>query len=227
MTRLASVVALGLAHLALAQPDAGAARPVIAVLYFDVDEKLGDLTMFRKGLAEMVITDLVAAGSIDVVERARIEDALAELKLQATKNFDQKTAVQVGGMVGAHYQITGTILRTSKDALLLEARVFRLSDLKVVVTARAKITNDDILDGQQVLVGKLLSGLSDAAKLSAPVAPPKKAVKLSLDTAMKYSRSLEARDRKEPEKAKELLNQVVKEQPDFILARLDLAALAR
>lgn len=226
MTRLASFAAVTLAASALAQADGGAARPVVAVLYFDVDDKLGELTMFRKGLAEMLITDLVGAGNIDIVERARIEDAMKELKLQGTKNFDQKTAVQVGGMVGAHYQVAGTILRPSKDALLLEAKVFRLSDLKVVVAARAKVTSDDILEGEQALVNKLIAGLSDTAKLTLS-APQKKAVKLKLDTAVKYGQALSAKDEKDKEKAKTLLNQVVAEQPDFILARLDLAALAK
>lgn len=226
MTRLASLAALTLAAVVHAQPDAGSARPVVAVLYFDVDDKLGDLTMFRKGLAEMLITDLVAAGNLDVVERARIEDAMKELKLQGTKNFDQKTAVQVGGMVGAHYQVAGTILRPSKDALLLEAKVFRLVDLKIVVTARAKVTSEDIFEGEQALVAKLIAGLSDTAKLTL-AARPKKAVKLKLDTAVKYGQALSAKDEKDKEKAKTLLNQVVTEQPDFILARLDLAALAK
>lgn len=226
MTRLASFAALALAATASAQADAGASRPVVAVLYFDVDDKLGDLTMFRKGLAEMLITDLVAAEKLDVVERARIEDAMKELKLQGTKNFDQKTAVAIGGMVGAHYQVAGTILKPSKDALLLEAKVFRLVDLKVVVTARAKITSDDILEGEQVLAAKLIAGLSDTAKLQLAT-PPKKAVKLKLDTAVKYGQALAAKDEKDKEKAKALLNQVVTEQPDFILARLDLAALAK
>lgn len=227
MTRLAFLAGLALATSVAAQPDAGVSKPVVAVLYFDVDDKLGDLTMFRKGLAEMLITDLVSAGGIDVVERARIEDAMKELKLQSTKNFDQRTAVQVGGMVGAHYQVAGTILRPSKNTLLLESKIYRLLDMKVVVTARAKITSDDILEGEQQLVAKLVAGLADASKLALAVPPAKKAVKLKLDTAAKYGESLEARDAKDPAKAKTLLDQVVKEQPDFILARLDLAALAK
>jgi TolB-like protein len=226
MTRLALLAGLAVATSVGAQPDAGVGKPVIAVLYFDVDDKLGELTMFRKGLAEMLITDLVTAGGIDVVERARIEDAMKELKLQSTKNFDQKTAVQVGGMVGAHYQVAGTILRPSRDALLLEAKIYRLLDMKVVVTARAKITSDDILDGEQQLAAKLIAGLADTSKL-ALAAPAKKAMKLKLDTAAKYGESLNARDAKDKAKAKTLLDQVVKEQPDFILARLDLAALAK
>ena len=226
MTRLAFLAGLALATSVAAQSDAGVSKPVIAVLYFDVDDKLGDLTMFRKGLAEMLITDLAPSGNITVVERARLEDVMGELKLQSTKNFDQKTAVQVGGMVGAHYQVAGTILRPSKNALLLESKIYRLVDMKVVVTARAKITSDDILEGEQQLVAKLVAGLADASKLVL-VVPAKKPVKLKLDTAAKYGESLEARDAKDTVKAKTLLDQVVKEQPDFILARLDLAALAK
>ncbi len=226
MTRLASVAAFALATMAAAQPDGGVERPVVSVLYFDVDDKLGDLTMFRKGLAEMLITDLAPSGNITVVERARLEDVMGELKLQSTKNFDQKTIVQIGNMIGAHYQIAGTILKPSKDSLLIEAKVISLLTTKVVVTARARITNDDILDGEQVLVAKLIAGLADGTKLKLE-APAKKAVKLKLDTAVKYGQALAAKDQKDPEKAKVLLNQVVTEQPDFILARMDLAALAK
>lgn len=225
MTRLLICLALASTPV-FAQPDAGSA-PVVAVLYFDVDEKLGDLTMFRKGLAEMLITDLVAAEKLRIVERSRIEDALKELKLQSTKNFDQKTAVAIGGMVGAQFQVAGTILKPSKDSLLLEAKVFRLVDMQVIVTARARITSDDIFEGEQQLVKKLLTGLADAAKVSIDSKPAPKPMKLKLDTAVKYAKALDAKDVKDPVKAKQLLNEVVTEQPDFILARLDLASLAK
>lgn len=225
MTRLVLIAALSVAATAFAADDAGT-KPVVAVLYFDVDERLGDLTMFRKGLAEMVITDLVSAGGVTVVERARLEEALKELKLQSTKNFDQKTAVAIGGMVGAQFQIAGTILKPSKDSLLLEAKVFRLVDMTVVATARARITSDDVFDGEQQLVKKLIAGLADGAKLKLSTPTPK-AFKLKLDTAVKYGKSLEARDARDPGTAKKWLDEIVAEQPDFILARLDLDSLAK
>ena len=48
-----------------------------------------------------------------------------------------------------------------------------------------------------------------------------------MESVLKGRQALSAKDEKDKEKAKTLLNQVVAEQPDFILARLDLAALAK
>jgi len=211
-----------------AQPrDAGlpGPRPIVSVLYFDVDEKLNELTVFRKGLAELLITDLVAAGSLQVVERSRLDDALRELKLQGTKNFDPATAVRVGGLVGAQFQIVGSILPRGKTGLVIDARVVRLVDLTVVKSARAVLQGDDILEGEQLLVSRLLDGLADATRL--PMVRPVKAGALPLKSAVKFAQALSAKDANDPSTARALLAQVVAEQPDFILARLNLAAMAR
>ena len=42
---------------------------------------------------------------------------------------------------------------------------------------------------------------------------------------MKYAQSLQAKDKKNPATQKKLLAEVVKEQPDFKLAQLDLLSL--
>lgn len=77
-------------------------------------------------------------------------------------NFDQKTIVQEDRQHDRRaLPDRRTILKPSKDSLLIEAKVISLLTTKVVVTARARITNDDILDGEQVLVAKLIAGLAD------------------------------------------------------------------
>jgi TolB-like protein len=215
-----------LARLAFAQADAGVLKPVVAVLYFDVDDRLGDRTIFRKGLAEMLITDFVESRQLTVVERSRLEDVLKEQKLQQTKAFDQATAVKLGRLLGAHYQVTGSIQPHTKGRLLLEARVISVLESVNVTSARAIVADDDVLAAEQELVVKLLKGLSDPTKITL-TPPAKKTFKLPLDTAVKYAQALDAKDAKEPEKQKALLTDVLKAQPDFILARVDLAALAK
>jgi len=225
MTRLALVLAVTLAAIALAQPDGGARKPVVAVIYFEVDDRLGELTVFRKGLAEMLITDLVASERLTVVERARLEEVTKELDFKDSKYFRNGKTIELGDLLQAQWKITGTILPV-KQGLIIEARLISMLTAQIVKTARVVIARDDVLEGEQKLADKLLAAIADAEKLTLPV-PQRKAVKLNLDTAVKYSQSLEARDTKNPEKAKALLNQVVTEQPDFILARLDLAALSK
>jgi TolB-like protein len=215
-----------LARVALAQADGGTPRPVVSVLYFEIDDRLGDLTLFRKGLAELLITDLVESQKLAVVERARLEDVLKEQKLQGTKAFDQSTAVKLGQLLGAQYQVTGTILPHVKGKYLIDARVISVLEAKVIASARAIVIDDDVLAGEQELVAKLLKGLTDPTRLALPP-PPKRTYKLPLDAAVKYAQALDAKDGKQPEKQKALLTEVLKAQPDFILARVDLAALAK
>src|SRR5882724_7355772 len=91
--------------LAAADP----ARPVISVLYFDNKSTNADLDVMRKGLADMIVTDLVAWDGVTVVERDRLEAVLAELKLQSSKKLDAATAVKVGKLIGAQYYLTGAM----------------------------------------------------------------------------------------------------------------------
>lgn len=225
MTRLALLAAFALATAAFAQPDGGVRKPVVAVVYFEVDDRLGELTVFRKGLAEMLITDLVASDRLTVVERARLEEVTKELDLKDSKYFKNGKAIEIGDLLQAQWKITGMILPV-KQGLIIEARLIRMLTAQIVKTARVVIAREDVLEGELKLVEKLITAIAEAEKLDLPV-PQRSAVKLKLDTAVKYSQSLEARDSKDKAKAKLLLDQVVKEQPDFILARLDLAALAK
>jgi hypothetical protein len=48
---------------------------------------------------------------------------------------------------------------------------------------------------------------------------------LPFATAVKYSRALDAKDKKDKATATRLLQEVVTERPEFALAKLDLASL--
>src|SRR5215475_12839350 len=91
----------------LARPAAAADPPTVAVLYFDYEGKDADLALLRKGLAQMLISDLLGTPAIRVVERDRLQEVIAELKLQATNKIDQNTAVKAGKLLGARYLVLG------------------------------------------------------------------------------------------------------------------------
>ena len=66
---------------------------------------------------------------------------------------------------------------------------------------------------------------SDAARAAAEV--PKRPAHASVAVALKYSKALDAIDRKDPAAARKELEALAKEQPDFALATLDLAQLVK
>ncbi len=212
-----------------AEPDAGR-RPRVAVLYFEVSEvKDEDLKLFSKALAEMTITDLLAMGHVDVVERARLEEVLTELKLGETRFADQGTFARAGKLLGADYLVTGSIYGNPKIGYMLGGRIVHGEQGTVLKAVRVKLDGDDVYGAEAAVVefvGQQLRTLG-AIGGAPQAAPPKRGHRLPLSTATKFARALDAKDKKDKATAVKLLTEVVKEQPEFKLAQLDLLSLTQ
>ena len=102
----------GVLLIALSTPSVGVAddRIPLAVSYFDNTSKDASLDPLRKGIAEMLITDLSISPDIKLLERERLNDVLKELKLQSSSFVDPKSAAQLGKGLGAAYILTGSYL---------------------------------------------------------------------------------------------------------------------
>ena len=91
----------------------------------------------------------------------------------------------------------------------------------------------DFLGVEQKLsesIGKILTTKTTAAPATATqtaqaARPPKPPAKLGTKLALRYSKALDAKDRGDKATAKKELAAVVKEQPDFRLAQLDIDKL--
>ena len=209
--------------LARAAPDA---RPTVAVLYFDYSGKDADMGVLRKGLAQMLISDLSTLDGVRLVERDRLEEILAELKLQQSGKIDASTAAKVGKLLGARYMVLGGYFDLM-DTLRADARVVEVETGKVLQSTGATGKPQDFLGVEQTLsdgIRKILATKATAAAVTA-VLPPKPPAQLKTKTALRYSRALDAKDRGDKATAKKELAAVVKEQPDFRLARLDIDKL--
>jgi TolB-like protein len=87
---------LPLVLFALLLPSARAAQLRVAVLEFDNASKERELDALGKGLQSMFTTDLATLQTLQVVERARLRDVQAELKLARGKGFDKTSAAKLG-----------------------------------------------------------------------------------------------------------------------------------
>jgi TolB-like protein len=214
-----------------APPPAAPKKPTVAILYFDFDQT-GELEALKKGLAQMLITDLIGHPSTSLVERARMQEIFDELKLNQTKKVDAATAVKVGKLLGAHYVLIGGYL-VIQNQLMISTRLVEVATSQTVGSLRVQGTPDTFFDLEADLAAKIGTMLS--AKVPLPeggaketVAPPRKRpANSNVKVALRYSRALDAIDRKDKETAKKELEAVVKEQPDFMLASLDLADLVK
>lgn len=199
-------------------------RPTVAVLYFDYAGKDGELAVLRKGLAEMLISDLSALDGIRLVERDRLEEILGELKLQQSTKIDPATAARVGKLLGARYMVLGGYFELM-HTLRADARVVEVETGRVLKSTGAQGKPDDFLAVEQQLsaeLAKILTTKTSRMPAAPRVEPP---ARLATRTAVKYSRALDAKDHGDKTTAKKELQAVLQEQPDFKLATLDMDRL--
>ena len=203
-------------------------KPTVAVLYFDYTGKDEDLAVLRKGLAQMMISDLSSLDAVQLVERDRLEEVLVELKLGQSGKIDAATAARAGKLLGARYMILGGYFDL-QGTLRVDARVVEVETGKVIQSVGTSGKPDDFLTVEQKLVGDIATVLGKQLSLAPPASPPVPRVqppaKLARRTAVLYSRALHDLDTGNKPRAKQQLQQVVKQQPDFKLAMVDLDKL--
>ncbi len=195
---------------------AAADAPVVSVLYFDNDSKDPELESMRKGLADLLTTDLVAWEGVQVVERTRLEDVLKELNFQQTRYVDKATAAKLGKVLNATYLIYGSLLK-SGSRLIVQARLVRSADGAVVIAIKEEDERDKIFDLEQRLANQLVTQID--AKLSANAQARRKARVPDLATVIAYGKALDLADQGKVEEAQAAMRAVVSKAPAFLLGR--------
>ncbi|MCA9553768.1 MAG: hypothetical protein KC933_27250, partial [Myxococcales bacterium] len=139
---LEAALALMVPLLAGAPPPA---PPTVAVMYFDYQGKDEEMALLRKGLAQMLISDLPAGDAYTLVERDRLQDVLDELELSKSVKVDPATAQKVGKLLGARYLVLGGYFDLM-GTLRVDARVVRVETGEVVRSVGAHGKPDDFLE---------------------------------------------------------------------------------
>jgi hypothetical protein len=109
--------------------DVSVPHPAIWIKHFSVDGGPEGAQQLRKGLADMLITDVAQFGScsdgtpIWVVEREKLKEALDELNRQQSKYFDPKTRAQRGKIIKHNMEITGSAVYGQDGTLTITANV--------------------------------------------------------------------------------------------------------
>jgi TolB-like protein len=202
--------------LLLALTLGAAEKPVVSVLYFENETNDAAYDVMRKGLAEMMVTDLVAWDGVTVVERARLEAVLGELSLQQTKAFDPATRVKVGKLLSAKYLITGSMFADGASGLRVEARIIDATTGTPVGSARAADQRDKIFDLEQ----RLVEQLTEQIDLKISRRPERrKAFVPSMSVLLAYSNGLELADQGKFAEADQVLSTLVSKNPMVTMAR--------
>ena len=84
----------------------------VAILDFENISGKSEFYPYGKAICEMLITDLknnIHPKKVEFFERSQLNRLLDEQKLQKSKNFDPKTAVNFGKLSGVNFVIVGSV----------------------------------------------------------------------------------------------------------------------
>jgi len=160
---LALAATFALPTLGLAQADN---RPIVVVFPFNnnaIGKDHADYDGMSKGVQDLLITDLAANTKIRLVDRAHLQDLLAEQNLTKSGAVDQATAIRIGKMLGAQYAITGGFITDGKNQTRLDSHVFDMET--------SQITNPVTVTGKPDDVLGLIASLSSKASANLNLAP--------------------------------------------------------
>lgn len=121
---------------------------VISVLYFDNTTKNEDYEWLRKGLADMLITDLSSSPRIKVVERENLEKVLKEQQLQLAGVVSDKNAVELGELLQARTLIYGSFVIQGKN-IRVDAKITDVESGKIQDSMKVEGSVEDVLGLQQ------------------------------------------------------------------------------
>jgi TolB-like protein len=194
----------------------------IAILYFDNGSDNAELSRLRKGLADMLISDLSKIKMLNVIERARLEEILKEQKLNNSKEFDASTASKVGKLLGVQYILTGAFFDIM-GSMRMDARIIDVETGKIIKSEGIDGPTNTFFDLEKKLVVKIAGGLN--VDLTDANTTNDKQTSLSYETSLLYSDGLNQMDKGEKTKAIELFKKVLQKNPDFVPAQQALNKL--
>ena len=193
----------------------------IAIIYFDNSGGEPSLDKLKKGLADMLITDLSNINMLAIVERDELESILKEQKLNNSKEFDPNTASKVGKLLGAQIILTGGYFEMM-GSLRLDARFIDVETGKILKADGVDGQTSNFFKIQKQLAWKIINTLdiklSDAEKKA--IEGNEKTKALSFEDAKLYSQALDYYDKGDMKKAKEILIKITKSYPEFEPAKI-------
>jgi TolB-like protein len=206
-----------------------AAAPTLAVL--DLDNHTGDPSFDAAGpgVAQILVSKFARVDEVVVVERERVADVMDELKLQRTKSIDDKSAVDVGRLLGAKYLVMGQIFSVKLPNVVVSLRIVDVETGQVVVAK--DVTGAIGADGSEffVLIDEVGFEVLDALQIRLDAGDRIEFGQIDvhrLDTVETFGKALKALDAGRNDEAQQLLAQALALEPGFRIAEDELDKIA-
>jgi TolB-like protein len=126
------------ARLSAAAKSRGRAR--VAILPFQVIGGKGSTS--GRIVSERLLAPILAAGQVEVVERAMLESVMREQQLQFSGVVDARSVKEIGKILNVDAVITGTVIALRNDRVEINARLIDTESAKVLFAGETKTEQD-------------------------------------------------------------------------------------
>ncbi len=135
--------------------------PTIGILYFENNSVVDKdkLDPLKKGLADMLITEMSKIKSLRVVERQRIQSVVEELNLGEMDLVDKDTVQKMGKLLDAKVLLLGGFSNLFGDKLRIDARIVSTETGLTLKEEEETGDLDEFLTMVKSLVKKVSNGL--------------------------------------------------------------------
>ena len=188
----------------------------LAIIYFDNSGGEPSMEKLKKGLADMLITDLSNVNMLAIVEREKLEEILKEQKLNGNKEFDPNTATKVGKLLGAQVILTGGYFEMM-GSLRIDARFIDVETGKILKSDGVDGIFSNFFKLQKQLSWKIIKNMdvkiTESEKKALEESDSKE--KVPLEMIANFSEALDLFDSKKLKESKILVNKILTKYPDF------------
>ena len=195
---------------------------VLGIVPFDVHSASTALRWLSHGLPELLTTELSAAGTVTILDHARLALIQRELLRQHQGATADQSLVHVGRQLGTTVLLTGTILPLTEDMIRIDLHLTSVETGAVLTSLSRTTPLPDLLTTEHELALTLLTLLHAVPPPSALAlwAPPHP---IRLDALQAYHEGTEALSDHQETQARQALTHALTIDPTFTAAETALA----
>jgi|TARA_B100000315_G_C14557629_1_gene578960 TolB-like protein len=200
-------------------------QKTIAILYFDNSSGNSQLDALKKGLADMLISDLSNLQMLRVVEREKLEEVMAELKLSSGREFDAGTRQKLGKLLGAETILFGSYFEMI-GKFRIDARIVKTETGEILKSEGVNGVTADFMTLEKQLVWKIARGL-DIRFTEKEEATIMASESVSYEATLIYADGLKLYDSGDKPRALEKFKEAVALAPNFDRAKQMIGKLSQ
>jgi len=204
------------------------AQTTLGILDFD-NNSLAErerLEPLRKGLAQMLTSELSQVQALQLVERSDLSRVLEEMKLAQAGLIDEKTAQQVGKLVGAQHLLLGGFIYLPNKKIRLDVRIVEVETGRTLKAGERTGKEEQLFDMVKELNQKLVKDLA-VRITAAETAKLENLRNVNFSAVLLYSQGVQLEDRGDLAGAKKKYREAVSTDANFTQARQRLSALEK